>query len=61
MVVVGRVALACVGVQCFLHAVAGGMYLGISVVSNGATGANLYHCRFENLRYGLRDRTNLLS
>ena len=57
MVVVGRVELALVGVQCFLHAVAGGMYLGISVVSNGA---NLYHCRFVNLRNGLRGHTNPL-
>jgi hypothetical protein len=58
VVVVVRVALARVGVQCLLHAVAGGMYLGMSVVSNGA---NLYHCRFVNLRNGLRGHTNLLS
>ncbi len=57
VVVVGRVALARVGVQCLLHIVAGGMYLGISVVSNGA---NLYHCRFESLRNGLLGRTNPL-
>ncbi len=60
VVVVGRVALALVGVQCFLHAVAGGMYLGISVVSDGVSGPNLYHYRFANLRNGLRGHTSLV-
>jgi hypothetical protein len=60
VVVVGRVALVLVGVQCFFHAVAGGMYLGITVVSDGVIGANLYHCRFANLRNDPRGHINLL-
>ncbi len=60
VVVVGRVALVLVGVQCFLHAVAGGMYLGILVVSDDVGGSNLYRYRFANLRNDLRGHTNLL-
>ncbi len=60
VVVVGRVALVLVGVQCFFHAVAGGMYLGMLVVSDNVGGSNLYRYRFPNLRNDLRGHTNLL-
>ncbi len=60
VVVVGRVALVLVGVQCFLHAVAGGMYLGILLFSDNVSGSNLYRYRFAIPRTDLRGHTSLL-
>lgn len=60
VVVVGRVALVLVGVQCFLHAVAGGMYLGIILFSVNYSGSNLYRNRFAILRTDPRGHTSLL-
>ncbi len=60
VVVVGRVALVLVGVQCFLHADAGGMYLGIILIGVNDSGSNLCRYRSAILRTDLRGHTSLL-